>query len=253
MRLLLALVLAVAGCVVVDATVTVAFLVPGQRIVFGADEAMTAGDGTVTGGSCKIRLVKRWAVMNAGLSRVGELNVLDAVTHAIERTTTMDAALRAIESTYRQRLEPALAGLAGTPGFDLLFSTAGAPIVQLRVGGMDHGVLTVGAFVVNLVSRRPFRTAMRRATCPGDVCDPDGRLIDSAAAAAEPVVALTSRMPYPAWLDRADAAAALRLLRMQADATPARVRAPFDVLEIDRSGAARWVGWVLDSACAAVP
>lgn len=231
------------------ATCTVAFLVPGQRIVFGADEATTAGDGTVAGGNCKIRQSGRWIVLNAGLSRVGAVDVFDAATDAVARTRTMDAALRAIESTYQQTIEPALARQAATPEFDVLFPKPDAPIIQLRVGGLDRGALTVGAFVVGLVSRRPFRTETRRATCPGDVCDPDGRLIDSAAAAAEPAVALVSRRPYPAWLDRADAVAARRLLRMQAAATPERVRAPFDVLEIRADGRATW-RW--RSACPAI-
>jgi hypothetical protein len=56
--------------------------------------------------------------------------------------------------------------------------------------------------------------------------------------------------PYPAWLAPLDGAAAYRLLGAQADATPARIRRPLDVVEMTRGGA-HWIQRSPDSRCPA--
>jgi hypothetical protein len=87
--------------------------------------------------------------------------------------------------------------------------------------------------------------------CPGALCDSPGRVLHGASVGGI-IPDLLVKQPRPAWVERADAAAARRLIQMQIQRTPDMVKPPIDVLEITASGA-RWVDRSAMSTCTAAP
>jgi hypothetical protein len=87
------------------------------------------------------------------------------------------------------------------------------------------------------VRTSPLELSAVWVTCPGPRCG-DGTLF--LGAGVDGPVRTLLKSPRPAWVERADTAAAGRIITEQIAATPRQVAPPVDVLEIT-SGGARWV------------
>jgi hypothetical protein len=222
-----------------SATALVVFRQPG-RIILAGDSVFTVADGT-TYRACKVRRAGRWWFVVGGFINHGrETDTYTLVSTAISGTDSVSAALTAIGGLSRTFYD-GLKAAQSSPRSDL-------PMLEIIVGGNDHGVLTVGAYNVELKRREPFELSATSGTCPGEWCA-DGRVFFSASVDADkPAIRLMSMKPRPAWLQRGDAVAARRLIELQIAATPQSVGPPIDVLEITSSGA-RWVGRETASQC----
>jgi hypothetical protein len=218
------------------------------RIIIAADSTeITPGRASQRG--CKVQQAGRWGFVTGSVRRVGALDVAQLVSTAIMAMTTITKALAAIEDVYTHRLKPVLTAPVLKPLFKV-----DMPIVTVLVAGLDAGVLTVGYFGADLTSFDPLTLVHASATCPGatlprNVCGSDGRFFYAAAGADPSTVNLVLTVPRPAWLEKQDAAAALRLLDMAATADPHEVGRPFDVLQLD-AGGMRWIGRDPHSSCA---
>jgi hypothetical protein len=106
----------------------------------------------------------------------------------------------------------------------------------------------LGVYRAAVASDSPIRLDVVAVTCPGDCTA--GWLAAGHAAEVGPIAERLSqaRTSYPDWLRPLDGSAAYRLLAEQADATPTRIRAPFDVIELTASGM-HWIDRVADSYC----
>lgn len=230
------------------------------RIVLAADSAATHVDGTVTvtvtTDTCKIRQAGQWWIQLAGFTSTTAgtldrtpLDVFGVVQEAVAPTRTVSDALDAVKVAYLRPggIRDELAKVATHPQFGELFKP-GQGVLAVVVAGLDQGVLTVGYIDTYDRPENP----VRRGICPGE-CAGDVPAMYGASVADAPLQSLVRTLPRPAWLERADPAAARRLIELQIAATPARVKRPIDVLEIGADGGARWVGRERGSVCAAIP
>jgi hypothetical protein len=230
-----------------SATAIVAFRTP-TRIVLASDSKSTvASDDAVRfpDGDCKIRRAGRWWLLAGGYAAGEHLDVRATLVNAVTPTTTLTDALAAVQTTYRHRVRDGL--LNAAPLVKRLWPEAGRPALSVVVAGVDAGVLSVGYFGVSIERHAPLELSEGWGLCPGRLCK-TGVLFFGSSVEDEPAVRLLKTTPRPAWLERADAAAARRVIELQIAATPQRVGRPVDVLEIT-NGDARWVNRERGSAC----
>ncbi|MCX6543788.1 MAG: hypothetical protein NTV05_05170 [Acidobacteria bacterium] len=243
---------ALAPCL--SATAIVVFRQP-THIILAGDSVLAGRDDGQTETrflrSCKVRPAGKWWFVIGGFSRrVGThaIDVYEVVEQAIAPTATMLDALEAI----RRNAGPVYASLKASQSAKP--AASGLPLLTIVIGGLDRGVLTVGAFSFELQRADPFEATATLGTCPGPGCDADGAVFYAASVGADmPAVKLMNQRPRPPWLQAGTAAAARRLILLQAAATPTRVGGPVDVLEIRADGGARWMWRDAASTCPAIP
>jgi hypothetical protein len=229
-----------------SATAVVVFRTPA-RIILAADERRMTDDGGKalhpSGGDCKIRLSGKWAFVIGGYSGTdkpgGHVDVFATLAKAVEHEATIRGAVTAVGQAFATTLHDALVEAVTTSS---LMYAAGTEMIAVLIAGDG----AVGFYGVSITSRDPVTLKTGGALCPGDACT-NGRLY-FAAAADGTSTKLILRTPRPAWLEQADASAARRVIELQMQATPHEVGEPFDVLQIDASGA-RWVDRDPRSAC----
>jgi len=231
------------------ATAILAFRPNDSRIILAADSAVTGiePDGTMRyrGGECKLAQAGKWWLVSGALeSAKGLSSVTRTVTQAATPESSMIGALSAIHRAYESTILPVLLRL--DPYFTTEFKVD-RPLVEVLVAGVDGGVLTLGYYGALLKSQKPRELVAGGLICPGAFCDSPGRVLHGASVGGV-IPDLLAKQPRPAWLDRADASAARRLIQMQIDKTPQYVAGPIDVLEIT-AGGARWIDRDARSAC----
>jgi hypothetical protein len=245
----LALVLVCTGARLGATAIVVARSADGTRVILAADSASTtyAPDGSVRyrPGRCKIQPAGKWWIVNGALDITKGLDVPQTMRQAAAPAVTMAAALTALERAYHATIRPAVLRL------DHYFTTGyqtDKPVITVLVAGEDGGQLKVGLFGAFLKQQQPRELVAGSLVCPGALCDEPGPFVYGASL-GDPIPRLILQRPRPAWLERADAAAARRLIRLQIARTPDRVSAPIDVLEVT-AVRARWVDRDPRSACA---
>jgi hypothetical protein len=244
-----------AATAIVDGTAVVVFRPDGTRIILAGDSFASILDGTdtvvqVRRRDCKIHAAGPWWFLTAGFN--GDATLTDigpGLARRLAPTTSMVDALQAVQAEYRTTIRPRLVDARAT--YAAKFTGTPLPVLNVLVAGLDRGVLTVGYVGVNLVAIQPFELRATVATCPGAMCR-DGRLLFGSSQGG-PVIDLIVQRPRPSWLEAGDAASARKLIEMQIVATPERVGAPLDVLEIRGDGRARWIDREASSACAPLP
>lgn len=235
------LLLVLSATTVAEATAIVVFR-QSDRIVLAADSMflVTPHDGSTPtrGYTCKVRRSGRWWFVVGGHINGGDgMDTFTLVARAIAPTTFVRDALRAIENE-RRILDTVKASHKADPRT--------APMLKVIVGGVDAGQPVVGLYSVELSPTRQLKA--QTGICPGN-CE-DGRVFYSASIADGPAVQLMNQRPD--WLERADGAAARRLIEMQIAKTPLLVGPPIDVLEILGDGRARWIDRDATSTCAQI-
>lgn len=232
------------------ATAVIAFRT-AERVILAADSRLTGlsvdGERSKPGATCKIvSSGGRWWVLSGGLMAAGGLDIPALYARAVATSGTMREALAELARAYRARVHPAFAsaGPIVARNFD-----PGDTMIAVIVAGVERGTVpTVGYFSVTLKSQTPFAVDELSATCPGRLCPLNGRFAWSASVDST-MTDLIRADPPPAWLQKADTAAAYRLIQRQIEKTPDTVSAPISILELTTAGAR----WVTDpgSACAA--
>ena len=237
--------------VTLDATGILAFRTP-DRVVLAGDELVIRSDATgrsVAEPECKLQRAGRWWLLHGGLTLVRgaphhpDVDMVNRMRGAVAGAATLREALRALAAEWASMRASAALFVASPAGREVV---DGGPVFQTVVGGVEGGVPSVAFYGVVLAARAPATFSEHELACPGQC--PDGRVYAGWSRAEGPLVAMLTRRP--AWLDRGDGAAAVRLLALQAAATPGLVGPPFDALEIAAAGA-RWVARDPQSACAA--
>jgi hypothetical protein len=231
----------------VAATGVVAFRTT-DRVVLGADSALTgfnaAGEVVSETHGCKVGRAGPWAFVWGG-HRDGGTDVNLTATFA--RTIADAATLTALSSAVRQFIARRIVTLDWRALADIY--PVHSVVFWVGIGRMHHGTAELGLYRAAVARYAPLALDVVAVTCPGD-CSA-GWLAAGHAAEVGPIAEDLAHTPYPAWLARLDGMAAYRLLSAQADATPARIRRPFDVLEMTRGGT-RWIDRAPDSSCPAV-
>lgn len=237
----------------VKGTAVIAIRTP-ERIVLAADSAAGVypsadGERRSVPSGCKIRRAGRWWLLAGGFTGHPDRDARPALAQAIAAAETLPAALAALQAAWRRELLPDVQ--ASQSLYRGRLYRDGLPISQVIVAGIDRGVLSVGLYGAWLQRREPFEVADGTATCPGRLCDDNAAPYLWGSSVDGPLVTLigTPASARPAWLQRADAAAARRLIELQIAATPDRVGAPIDVLEVDADGRATWVQHDRASSC----
>lgn len=239
----------------IAASAVVVFRSPA-RLVFAADSRRQDQTGRVDS-VCKIRPAGRWWFTVGGFTTSADpaVDVMTLTARALAPAVTLTSARDALVAQVYPKVHAALSRARSRPGFAKLFEE-GAPVMEIVVGGTEPDAPTVvvaAIFDVTLKTVEPLALPARWLTCPGLWC-PDGRLFHGASVAtattAGPVVERITP-PRVSWVERGDAAAALRIIREQIAATPRDVRGPVDVLEVT-AGGARWVERERGSLCGVV-
>ena len=217
MRLLLTLALVILP-VGVSATAVVIFRTP-TSIIIAADSRLTITDGTFRDG-CKIVRSGKWWMVNGGFTRSDAVDVNATVAQAIAPTTTIEAAMQAVQQVYRAKIQPEILKAPyyqQKPPF--------TPVMALFIAGLEQGIPVVGRFGADAPRMDDYS-----ATCPGRLCS-DGRLRYGVGPVGFPerVRAAT-----------ADVAGARRIIEEQIQVTPERVGPPIDVVELTAAGGARF-------------
>jgi hypothetical protein len=246
--LVLALALAGASAAHVGATGVVAFRT-ADRVVLGADSALTGFDaaGRVVSetSGCKVGRAGSWAFIWGGHRAGGtDTDLVATFTRAIAGTGTLDALTQAVRQFIARRIVT-----LDWPGLRATYPDAGDVVFWAGVGRVHDGTPELGIYRAAIQAYAPLALDLAMATCPGNC--PAGWLAAGIAAERGPIAEALAHTPYPAWLAPLDGQAAYRLLAAQAHATPARIRAPFDVLAITVHGA-HWIDRSPDSTCPAV-
>jgi hypothetical protein len=232
----------------VAATAVVAFRTAG-RVVLGADSALTgfdaAGDVVSRTSGCKVGVAGTWAYVWGGHESGGtDVDLVSTFTRAIARTDTLADLTRAVRRFVARRISAL--------DWSALRATypPGSAVVWMGVGRMHGDTPELGVYRAAVARYDPLALDVVAVTCPGDCTA--GWLAAGQAAEVGPIAERLAgtRASYPAWLRPLDGRAAYRLLSAQADATPARIRRPIDVLEISRHGA-QWIDRSPDSYCPA--
>jgi hypothetical protein len=232
----------------VFATGVLAFRTP-HRVVLGADSLLTSfdGSGRVVSKSlgCKLHTSGDWIFTWGGHESGGGASNL-AATFA--RTIADADTLTALSSAVRSFIARHIVTL-DWHALRAVYPEVGDVVFWAAAGRVHDGTAELGIYRAAIASYDPLALDVVAVTCPGDCSD--GWLAAGHAAERGPIAEDLASSPYPAWLARLDGAAAYRLLSAQADATPARIRRPFDVLEMTRGGT-RWIDRGTDSSCPAV-
>jgi hypothetical protein len=234
------------SAVPVGATAVIAFRTT-DRIVLGADEALTGFDaaGRVVSETqgCKVGVAGPWAYVWGGHRDGGtDVDLVGTFARAIGATNTLADLSRAVREFVRRRI--------ATLDWDALRAIypVGSVVYWTGVGRMDGDTAELGIYRAAVARYDPLALDVVAVTCPGDCAA--GWLAAGHAAARGPIADVLSHTPYPDWLAPLNGAAAYRLLAAQADAAPARIRRPLDVVEMTREGA-HWIDRSPDSTCPA--
>jgi hypothetical protein len=204
-----------------------------DRILLGADSRATSAEEaalTLLPGRArtKIQTHGRWTLATVGFaSGPGCADVRAAIGAALVTATTLDDAVQAARQCFIATLLPSLKKAAAYPKFAELFACVDGGILECLFAGQQHGELVLGSFGAN------YDPALGQARMFGGALPPT---ITHLALGQQYAADLVAAKPRPAWLQRGDAAAAHRLLREQARATPAFVSGPFTVVEVTRHG-----------------
>ena len=251
LRLLVAVALATGSAAIVQATAVVVFRTP-ERIVVASDslvQQQTDEERRVTL-ACKVRSVAagRWWFVLAGYmgGTAPALDLWSVVADALMPVRTLADAKEALVSRAYPAMHSALKAARGSTAFARMY-TERQTLTSIVVAGADP-TPSVGLFVVVLRSIEPFELTAAWLTCPGTACEQQERLYYGTSIAAGPLTELL-RWPRPAWVQRADAAAARQLVAEQINAAPAEVASPIDVLQISPQGAT-WIMRDPASLCA---
>jgi hypothetical protein len=232
----------------VGATAVAAFRTT-DRVVLGADEALTGFDaaGRVVSATkgCKIGVAGPWAYVWGGHRDGGtDVDLVATFAKAIGATNTLADLSGAVREFVRRRIV--------TLDWDALrdIYPVGSVVYWTGVGRMDGDTAELGIYRAAVARYDPLALDVVAVTCPGDCAD--GWLAAGQAAEVGPIAERLAgaRTSYPAWLRPLDGRAAYRLLSEQADATPARIRRPLDVVEISPAGA-HWIDRSPGSYCPA--
>jgi hypothetical protein len=219
-----------------------------DRVVLGADEALTGFDAagrvvSATNG-CKVGVAGPWAYVWGGHRDGGtDVDLVATFARAIGATDTLADLSRAVRRFIARRIVT-----LDWPALRAVYPDAGDVVFWAGVGRMDGHTPELAIVRAAIKDYAPLALDVVAVTCPGDCAA--GWLAAGIAAERGPIAEDLASTPYPAWLAPLDGAAAYRLLSEQADATPARIRRPIDVLEISRDGA-RWIDRSPDSYCPA--
>jgi hypothetical protein len=120
-------------------------------------------------GDCKVQPAGRWWFVIGGFAAAEHMDVHATIARAISPTTTLSGALTAIDAAYTHAIRDSfMHASAGT--FSHLGWAAGQPVMNIFVGGVDRGVLVVGAFLVDLKTTQPITLTVGSAECPGRLC-----------------------------------------------------------------------------------
>jgi hypothetical protein len=230
----------------VAATGVVAFRT-ADRIVLGADEALTGFDaaGRVVSETqgCKVGVAGPWAYVWGGHRDGGtDVDLVGTFARAIAATDT----LADLSSAVREFVARRIVTLDWRTLRDIY--PVGDVVFWVGVGRVDGAMPELGIYRAAVARYSPLALDVVAVTCPGDCAA--GWLAAGHAAEVGPIASDLAHTPYPAWLARLDGMAAYRLLSAQADATPARIRRPIDVVEITRHGA-HWIDRSPGSYCPA--
>jgi hypothetical protein len=228
------------GAVVVEATTIVALRQPTHIILAADSLVVSSDDPTFSSRACKLRRAGQWWFLVGGQMEFGdgEPDSFTLASRAVEHTTTMKDALDALVSQEGPHLQRRFAALA------VRYPTA-KPFLHVIIGGVEHGRLMLGLFLVDLKQREPFELRVQRLATQPD----DEPLYYTGSVDWDALSTKLMKKPRPAWLQRGDAAAARQLIHMQSVDTPTKVGPPIDVLEITTAGA-RWVLRDPESKCA---
>jgi hypothetical protein len=231
----------------VGATAVAAFRTT-DRVVLGADEALTGFDaaGRVVSATrgCKVGIAGPWAYVWGGHRDGGtDVDLVATFARAIGGAGTLADLSSAVRRFVARRIVT-----LDWPALRAVYPDAGDVVFWAGVGRMDGDTPELGIYRASVAQYDPLALDVGMATCPGGCAD--GWAAGGIAAERGPIADLLAHTPYPAWLAPLDGAAAYRLLAAQADATPARIRRPLDVVEITRAGA-HWVHRSPDSTCPA--
>lgn len=231
----------------VGATAVAAFRTT-DRVVLGADEALTGFDaaGRVVSETqgCKVGVAGPWAYVWGGHRDGGtDVDLVATFARAIGGAGTLADLSRAVRRFVQRRIVT-----LDWPALRAIYPEAGDVVFWTAIGRMDGDTPELGIYRASVAQYDPLALDVGMATCPGGCAD--GWAAGGIAAERGPIADLLAHTPYPAWLAPLDGAAAYRLLGAQADATPARIRRPLDVVEITRAGA-HWVHRSPDSTCPA--
>lgn len=237
MKALFALTLALGSSATVSATALVVFLTP-DYIILAGDNRLRVDGVPATHSHCKFARAGRWWLLTGGVNSVASL-----IADAVRPATTMADVQTALRREY-----PNIETILRQAERHYHNHAVNTPLLTTYVIGASP--LEVGMFTVRVAQQRPFTLSGAVLACPGPLCDDDGRLLTGSSVTG-PLVTLLATQPRPAWLDRADAAAARRLIELQIAATPEFVAPPIDVLEIRPTGV-RWIDRAPTSPCPAI-
>jgi hypothetical protein len=242
----LALALALVSSAPLGATAVAAFRT-ADRVVLGADEALTGFDaaGRVVSSAkgCKVGVAGPWAYVWGGHRDGGtDVDLVATFARAIGATDTLADLSRAVREFVARRI--------ATLDWSALRAIypVGSVVYWTGVGRMDGDTAELGIYRAAVARYDPIALDVVAATCPGDCAA--GWLAAGHAAEVGPIATDLAHTPYAAWLAPLDGPAAYRLLAAQANATPARIRRPLDVVAID-GGGVHWVHRSPDSTCPA--
>jgi len=227
--------------VTLSATTLVVFRTP-TAVILATDSAAVELDETGKHHmqvDCKIRPSGRWWFVIGGFLRDSHGDMRDVVATSIANTTTIQAALAAIDDhSLSDHIRANRALYKGRQ--------AGSPLMTIVIADTT---MIVGVFMVSLKTADPFEVMVETGTCPGTLCATGSYYLVGEPGDAPPNPLLKA---LPSWFQRGDAAAARQFITEQIAFTPLLARHPIDVLEITTTGA-RWVGREESSACASIP
>lgn len=222
-----------------------------DRIILAVDSLATSAEQhgtslyTHRSDGAKMRTYGRWSLALCGFSKgPNGLDVRETIGREVGATMTMAEALQAVQRVFERRLLPSLNLARHYPAFHDLFDAVGGSVLalfvagveppSLRSGGDADGTLALGAFGADVVAMDPLQCRMYGGALPGILGD--GSRPFYHAVGQELAVSLVNAESRPDWLARGDAEAARRVLEMQIEATPDRVAAPFQIVEITKRG-----------------
>lgn len=243
------LLLCVLTAATAHATTVVAFK-HADRIILAADSLVSTNDPRLSQPreyNCKIRRSGHWFFMAAGQYQFDdhEPDTFDLVAAAIAGTSTLPEALEAIVSGPGRRWPTRFQRL-------LARHPTTRPMLHVAIAGVDRsGRLDMGVFLLNPKQLAPLVMNIEARVVP---MPKPGFVVNYLATVVVDALSLRllNRAPQPAWLARGDAAAARRLIQLQAADTPDTVGGPIDVLEITGDGRAAWIGRDAASHCSAL-
>jgi hypothetical protein len=199
------------------------------KIILATDSRSTSvGEGaralipSTNGG--KLGQYGPWTLALCGFSRgPGVPDVRAALGRGLAGAATLDAAVRGVQGVFVSELLPALAQARHYRAFADLFAAVNGTVLAVLIAGLEDGRPVLGSFGADF-DPQSGQAKMYGGALPASVTH--------YAIGQQLALDLTTTEPRPAWLERGDAAAARRLLEMQAAATPRYVAPPFHVKEI---------------------